>query len=61
MIHNDIKYLINLTPEVMEKAKKNFDNPLKSFLITANKILFEIKDLFAIITYIYICFPENLR
>ena len=44
----------------MEKASKNFENPLRSFLITSNKILFEIKDLYVIISYVYRCFPKQL-
>ena len=60
LIHKDIKFLINLSPEAMEKASTNFANPLRSFLITSNKILFEVKDLFVLISYVYRCFPKQL-
>ncbi len=40
MIHRDLQLVINLTPEAMHLARKNFADPLRSFLITANKIIF---------------------
>jgi hypothetical protein len=41
----------------MKKASKNFVNPLKEFIITSNKLLFGIKDLFITIKYFNLCFP----
>jgi hypothetical protein len=45
----------------MKNAKGNFTDPLRSFLTSANKTLFAVKDLYSTILYFYICLPQSFK